>query len=505
MPSSGTIEVWASDLNLSSSDNCTQANKLLYSFNPEGTLKSQLFKCTDLINGRSATVSVDIWVIDEAGNKDVCKTYILLQDNGNPGICPDNESVPLLINLSGRLATEDGETIENTDLVLSPVKSGIPLKVNSADGQFHIPGVPNTTGVILAPHKDNDPMNGVSTLDLILIEKHIKGEQLLNSPFKMVAADVNRSGDIDIIDLVELRKLILGLYDKLPSSESWRFIPKNYTFKDLQHPFDYPMSMNIINEPDDLAADFTGLKVGDVNSTALAHRWMGTEIRSEGPGLILQAKNSLVKKGDFIDLVITSPNFRGISGLQGALHTPGLQFISLAAGDLDLSESNIGHLNEDLLTISWHHPRSVDLPGDGALFTLRFKATQDLNLSEMIWIGSDHTRAESYQGIGEIQNLSLEFTDPSGTLLTKASNLLQNYPNPFNSQTTIGLRLESETKGVLSLFDINGRVIKRIEKTWTKGYQEIMIKDQEVHAPGIYFYQFESNIFTERRKMIFKP
>lgn len=505
MPSSGTIEVWASDLNLSSSDNCTQANKLLYSFNPEGTLKSQLFKCTDLINGRSATVSVDIWVIDEAGNKDVCKTYILLQDNGNPGICPDNESVPLLINLSGRLATEDGETIENTDLVLSPVKSGIPLKVNSADGQFHIPGVPNTTGVILAPHKDNDPMNGVSTLDLILIEKHIKGEQLLNSPFKMVAADVNRSGDIDIIDLVELRKLILGLYDKLPSSESWRFIPKNYTFKDLQHPFDYPMSMNIINEPDDLAADFTGLKVGDVNSTALAHRWMGTEIRSEGPGLILQAKNSLVKKGDFIDLVITSPNFRGISGLQGTLHTPGLQFISLAAGDLDLSESNIGHLNEDLLTISWHHPRSVDLPGDGALFTLRFKATQDLNLSEMIWIGSDHTRAESYQGIGEIQNLSLEFTDPSGTLLTKASNLLQNYPNPFNSQTTIGLRLESETKGVLSLFDINGRVIKRIEKTWTKGYQEIMIKDQEVHAPGIYFYQFESNIFTERRKMIFKP
>ena len=167
-------------------------------------------------------------------------------------------------------------------------------------------------------------MNGVSTLDLILIEKHIKGEQLLNSPFKMVAADVNRSGDIDIIDLVELRKLILGLYDKLPSSESWRFIPKNYTFKDLQHPFDYPMSMNIINEPDDLAADFTGLKVGDVNSTALAHRWMGTEIRSEGPGLILQAKNSLVKKGDFIDLVITSPNFRGISGLQGTLHTPGL-------------------------------------------------------------------------------------------------------------------------------------------------------------------------------------
>ena len=379
------------------------------------------------------------------------------------------------------------------------------LKVNSADGQFHIPGVPNTTGVILAPHKDNDPMNGVSTLDLILIEKHIKGEQLLNSPFKMVAADVNRSGDIDIIDLVELRKLILGLYDKLPSSESWRFIPKNYTFKDLQHPFDYPMSMNIINEPDDLAADFTGLKVGDVNSTALAHRWMGTEIRSEGPGLILQAKNSLVKKGDFIDLVITSPNFRGISGLQGTLHTPGLQFISLAGGDLDMSESNIGHLNEDLLTISWHHLRSVDLPGDGALFTLRFKAKQDLNLSEKIWIGSDHTRAESYQGIGEIQNLSLEFTDASGSLLTKASNLLQNYPNPFNSQTTIGLRLESETKGVLSLFDINGRVIKRIEKTWTKGYQEIMIKDQEVHAPGIYFYQFESNIFTERRKMIFKP
>jgi hypothetical protein len=63
--------------------------------------------------------------------------------------------------------------------------------------------------------KDNDPLNGVSTFDLVLINKHILGLEPLNSPYKMIAADANNSRSITTFDIVELRKLILGIYTEL--------------------------------------------------------------------------------------------------------------------------------------------------------------------------------------------------------------------------------------------------------------------------------------------------
>ena len=60
----------------------------------------------------------------------------------------------------------------------------------------------------IVPYKNDDPLNGVSTFDLVLINKHILGVELLNSPYKMIAADANKSNYISTFDIVELRKLL---------------------------------------------------------------------------------------------------------------------------------------------------------------------------------------------------------------------------------------------------------------------------------------------------------
>mgnify|MGYP000727113042 CR=1 FL=1 len=62
--------------------------------------------------------------------------------------------------------------------------------------------------------------------DLVLISKHILNVERLDSPYKMIAADVNNSQTITTLDLIQLRKLILGKIDKLPESSSWRFFDK---------------------------------------------------------------------------------------------------------------------------------------------------------------------------------------------------------------------------------------------------------------------------------------
>jgi hypothetical protein len=62
-----------------------------------------------------------------------------------------------------------------------------------------------------SPELDDNPLNGVSTYDLVLIKNHIDGDLPFTSPYQYVAADINRSGTITTFDILELRNLILGI------------------------------------------------------------------------------------------------------------------------------------------------------------------------------------------------------------------------------------------------------------------------------------------------------
>ncbi|MFN0214537.1 MAG: T9SS type A sorting domain-containing protein [Saprospiraceae bacterium] len=75
------------------------------------------------------------------------------------------------------------------------------------------------------------PLNGVTTYDLGLISKHILAIEPFENPFQIIAADANNSGSVTTFDIVELRKLILGIHQELPNNNRWRFVPE-YCFKD---------------------------------------------------------------------------------------------------------------------------------------------------------------------------------------------------------------------------------------------------------------------------------
>lgn len=88
MPSTGMVEVWASDLNANSFDNCTAQEDLVYSFDEDGLQLSRIFTCEDIPDGRKEPVELNVWVHDASGNRDFCVTYIVIQD-GVQNICPD--------------------------------------------------------------------------------------------------------------------------------------------------------------------------------------------------------------------------------------------------------------------------------------------------------------------------------------------------------------------------------------------------------------------------------
>ncbi|MCB9268053.1 MAG: T9SS type A sorting domain-containing protein [Lewinellaceae bacterium] len=116
MSPSGEVEVWATDFDAGSYDNCTTADNLILSFTEDGETPSITFTCADIPDGRSQEIEVEIWVIDESGNKDFCTTTLLLQDNtGNA--CQD--SSPLTDSGSGIASPEQkvkGEGIRTPEL-----------------------------------------------------------------------------------------------------------------------------------------------------------------------------------------------------------------------------------------------------------------------------------------------------------------------------------------------------------------------------------------------------
>lgn len=106
----------------------------------------------------------------------------------------------------------------------------------------------------------NIVLNGVSTLDMVMIQRHILGIQQLDNGFKVIAADVNLDNRVTAFDLVQIRRLILGIDTQFSHGRSWLFVSQNslqekITIDNLQS--------NSVNN------DFVPVKLGDVNGNAI--------------------------------------------------------------------------------------------------------------------------------------------------------------------------------------------------------------------------------------------
>lgn len=164
-----------------------------------------------------------------------------------------------VVNLAGAIKTETGVGVGNVSLGTQ----------NSApDGNFVMPNTPGCQTIALAPGRNDNPLNGVSTFDLVLISKHILGLELLNSPWKIIAADANKSNSVTTFDIVTIRKVILGIDSVFAGNTSWRFVPKTFDFPNPANPFQtfFPESRNIDIQTTSLnGIDFTAIKTADVN------------------------------------------------------------------------------------------------------------------------------------------------------------------------------------------------------------------------------------------------
>lgn len=273
----GAIQLWASDFLQSVSDNKTPTDQIKTAIRKAGTgfgfpldalgnpILTVLYDCDEL-----GTNTVELWAKDLVGNTTHCLAYIIVQDNLQNCSSVKN----WLIEICATTVASDG--IEELQFEVTGTNPNVPFYAVQVTGEYDGCGyfdVPLGSNITAVPIKDDNPLNGVTSYDLVLISKHIQGIELLNSPYKMIAADADRNGVIDSTDIEEFWKLILGIYTELPNNTSWRFVDKSYVFPDPSNPFaeDFPESITNQNIQFSVSADFAGIKVGDVNNTAIAN------------------------------------------------------------------------------------------------------------------------------------------------------------------------------------------------------------------------------------------
>ena len=131
--------------------------------------------------------------------------------------------------------------------------------------------IPSTNNFIVEVVKEGDDLNGVSTVDLVITQRHILGIAPFdnNDECKNIAADVNNDNAITALDLLTTRKLILGIFSNLPQSTSWRFINAGYTAQPLSLADDDFKFRKLEFPISDLQV--IGVKIGDVNDSAVGN------------------------------------------------------------------------------------------------------------------------------------------------------------------------------------------------------------------------------------------
>jgi len=412
-------------------------------------------------------------------------------------------------SVSGLIHTEINEAVQDVEVTLSGGPTFSQLFVTANDGMYEFTNVPLNQNYSVEPYLNQNPLNGVSSFDLVLMAQHILMLNELDSPYKLIAADVNRSGSITTLDLVELRKLILFIDTEFQDNTSWRFVDADFVFPVPTNPFatSFPEVVDINGLQGDVAHDFIGVKIGDVNDSAIANNLLGGDDRSFNGDLHFDVKDEMLKAGQEYEVVFRSSDFDAIAGYQYTLNfdTDQLEYIDLLAGDVPaMSAANFGLslLESGAITTSWTTDEPLSLDADTELFRITFKAKRATQLSEALQISSRFTAAEAYDakttnGQLNLLNVDLRFEGA----VTDVFVLRQNVPNPFVDETLIGFVLPEASQATLTIYDVSGRELKVIEGDYEKGYNELSVESSDL-ANGVLYYELSTPSHKGMKKMI---
>lgn len=417
---------------------------------------------------------VSVWDIDQIIVKSDCST-----DGGCVETATANSAI-----VEGRAKTFYGEDIPNVAVVLG--EEGLALTNNI--GRYEIKAPAINESYTLSSAKEDDAINGLSVLDIILVQRHILGLSTFQEEGKLIAADVNFDGRVSATDLVEMRRVLLGSDTDYVNGNEWVFYSAESMalFEGLDV---FNASQEVTITPDNfmLAHDFIGIKAGDVDGSADINRFKAqTRSASKNVNYVVTSIGE-----DTYEIKLSSADALNLMGVQFDLTLSGGDIATLSSDVFTLTEGNY-HISDENLKVVLSGHTSVAVGDDSAILTLtvRSRVEPSLTLSN-----------------NEYSNVVLADLRSEGVRLNRVfgeeelvTRVIQNQPNPFSTQTTIDFILDNDQNVEFSFFNSAGQQVLRSSSFYNKGANSLVVTGDDLQSKGLIIYRMktEDGVFTKK-------
>ncbi|MDQ3142917.1 MAG: redoxin domain-containing protein [Bacteroidota bacterium] len=309
--------------------------------------------------------------------------------------------------------------------------------------EFNLPQ--NTSGYQMSlgvNDADLDPLKGVTTQDIVLIQKHILGITLFNN-LQYAVSDVNGNFNVSSSDIVELRKLILGINTTLSKVDDifpvvHNPLGKDYIIKDRVK-MDDVINMTKTNQ-------FAIGKYGDASGAKLSLSGDGHS-RNSSCSVHLQIVTKKESNGEYSYVILNKFPVLLVT-LQFALKGFDVEIYDLVPSTKISSFSNKNYAldqHNKQLRLSWDEALLQGYQFTNDEIILSFKSKYKLNLSN----SKTKLINEATTHKGEVCNFKFTILDLSGNPKIKITG--------ESSAGEIYIQSESIIKDLL-LFNIQGKL-----------------------------------------------
>lgn len=408
------------------------------SFNP-GTNRPEFpADCDDL-----GDIMVQVYAFTPNGEAGVCTVTAVIEPSPQVTCTSAN-----IASLSGFITSPANELLDGIEVHISDMESMDDMLYTDANGSFLFPALSEGHEYMIRPSMPDDVnLRRIKTSDITVIGAHALGAILIDDPYRMIAADVNADGYIDIGDMIAIRRVILGLDATFTEGPTWRFIRRDFDLDGLAEGWDasvFPTTYQVEElQGHNREADFVAVEIGDVFVQPGSRE-----------SYALTATDAVLTVGETMDLEITGNE---LSGFQGTIDAAsGLVIEGWSSDVLGAGNVNDEYQHQGLLAVSYNGDK---LAATSPVLTLHLRAVaQNVRISDYLSITDRITYPEAVLTGGNTATLSLEFSETTGGA---GIVLHQNFPNPVAAQTNIVFELPATSEVLLEVHDLQGRIVTK--------------------------------------------
>ena len=455
---------------LNLNDNCTPKTQIEVGMRLAGDTSSA-FPTAQSLSFDSCDIGIQfiqIRVRDAGGLQNSCNSYVLVQDANDECTC----NIDADIQFQGCVRSAGNQRLSNYHVQAILAEDGAPSPMSwtaqesVTDSCFNVPlgSIPfgNDYTATVRAFRNDGALVGFTTFDLLLISKHILGIESFSNFYQVLAADINNSKTVTTFDIVEGRKVLLGITDTFVAVPSWRFIrpladPGPLLQWDAVRDTYQIRYNNLLGDISSPGLHFIGVKSGDVNlSAAVAPT---PEDRSADP-VLLTLPVGQAAPGERVSIPIQVAAAARLSGWQMSL------WLDPDVWDFEEllglpSDHYAWDARANTLRALWYDPLPRDYRLGDVLCTLQLRARADARYAEGIRLATpdSNLQPEAYTSEGMTRALVLGASataDAAG-----GDQIFSPRPNPFSRETAFPLQISEAGSVEIEMHDAIGRLLYR--------------------------------------------